>query len=376
MTKVIRLKNQIKNYEWGSQDLLPGFMGFENKKRLPYAELWMGTNKGAPSEACDKNIPLREICGDLPFLFKLLAVEKPLSIQAHPDKKQAEYGFRREEEAMLDLNAPIRNYRDSNHKPEILCALTPFILMAGFKKPEEIIESFDNLTLSIPQLREILSPLYQALKANLFQVFTRILYNLSGLELECITNFIGETRTEGETISSLQWELMKKFAVSNPREAAILSPLFLNLFTLQPGQAVFIPAGIMHCYISGFGVELMTNSDNVLRGGLTPKYIDIPELMSILKFEPYKPEIYTPDSLSDNRYYYRAPCSEFSLIRMRGGDAEFLERGHTVCIVTEGCLHIDEMTFKRGESFFIPKDTPGIFFSGDYTLFAAAAGTA
>jgi len=374
MTKVIRLQNQIKNYEWGSRELLPRFMGFENTKNLPYAELWMGTNKSAPSVVYNEETPLKEISGELPFLFKLLAVEKPLSIQAHPDKEQAQKGFKREEKAKLDLNAPTRNYKDANHKPEILCALTPFTLMAGFRKTEDINKSFDNLISMLPQLKEILSPLYQALKADLFQVFSRILYNLTDLELECITNLIKETQGPCDFITPLQLKLMKDFACSNPLDAAIISPLFLNLFTLQPGQAVFVPAGILHCYISGFGVELMANSDNVLRGGLTPKHIDIPELMSILKFNSYMPQIYTPDSASETCYYYKTPCSEFQLIRIRGGG--YTEKKPAICIVTEGCLDIDGTAFKQGESFFIPKDMQGIKFSGDYTLFAAAAGAA
>jgi len=381
MEKIYRLRNQVKNYEWGSTHLIPDFLDIENTKGIPYAELWMGTNKSAPSQAEINGslTDLKELSGDLPFLLKLLGVEKSLSIQAHPNKEQAEEGFMREEEANLGLNAPTRNYKDPNHKPEVLCALSEFTLMAAFRKPADIYSSLYEFIFVIPQLKEIINPLFNALNADLFQVFFRILYNYSALELEYITNLIMEIQIDktGNGISQQQWSLMKKFAQTNPGEAAVLSPLYLNIFNLKPGQAIYIPAGILHSYLSGIGVELMANSDNVLRGGLTPKFIDIPELMNILTFNPYLPQVTTPDS--SPWFYYQTPCDDFYLYYMRSEGHEQVfpgkgaKSGHAICIVTEGILYTQGMQFKKGESFFIPQGEQ-VNFKGNFSLFAAIAG--
>jgi mannose-6-phosphate isomerase len=380
MKRIYKLQNQIKHYEWGSYSLLPQFLGFENKSGRPHAEMWMGTNKGAPSKVYlsdqNKTADLCEISGELPFLFKLLAVETPLSIQVHPNKEQAEEGFREEEEAGLDLKSPARKYKDANHKPEILCAVSPFTMMAGFRKREEIQISLEAFVSTIPQLKEIISPLIYSIKADLLYVFFRILYSYSSIELEYITKLVNEVKITGSSnvIEERQWNLMKDFAARYPSDISILSPLYLNLFTLQAGQAVYIPACLLHCYVSGFGVELMANSDNVLRCGLTPKYIDVPELMNVVNFNPYMPQVYSPDS--SFRFFYKTPCKEFSLGFFRGdGDIKiFTEKGNIIGLVTDGELHTKELIFKKGESFFIYNNEEPIVFNGNYSLFTALAG--
>jgi mannose-6-phosphate isomerase len=380
MKKIYKLQNQIKHYEWGSHTLLPQFLGFENKSGRPHAEMWMGTNRGAPSKVYlsdqNKMVDLCEFSGELPFLFKLIAVETPLSIQVHPNKEQAEEGFREEEEAGLDLKSPARNYKDDNHKPEILCAISPFTLMAGFRKPEEIQISLEEFVSVIPQLKEIISPLIYSIKADLLYVFFRILYSYSGLELEYITNFVKEAKISGSAsvIDAQQWNLMKDLAARYPSDISILSPLYLNLFTLQSGQAVYIPACLLHCYVSGFGVELMANSDNVLRCGLTPKYIDIPELMNVVNFNSYIPQVFSSDASS--RFFYKTPCKEFSLGFFQGdGDIKiFTEKGNIIGLVTDGELHTKEYIFKKGESFFIHNNEEPLVFNGNYSLFTAVEG--
>jgi len=375
MRKVYKLYNQIKHYEWGSPYILPQFLGIENSGKIPYAEMWMGTNSGAPSKirtSDDRMEDLFKVSGDIPFLLKIIAVEKPLSIQAHPNKEQAVEGFKREEKLKLHLKSPSRNYKDPNHKPEILCALSPFTLMAGFRKPDEIYRLLEEFITVIPQLKEVFSPMFRALKTDMLEVFFRILFYFSRLELEYITKLINEVKiNDAGGITVQQWQLIKDFAVLYPNEIAILSPLYLNYFTLQLGQAVFIPAGILHSYISGFGVELMANSDNVLRCGLTPKYVDIPELMSILTFTSFMPPVVTPGSSS--WFCYQTPCDEFLLALMRADSGEefFHGKGPAVCVVTEGELLTDGLKFKKGESFFVPQDAQPLSFAGSYSLFAA-----
>ncbi|MDR1837736.1 MAG: mannose-6-phosphate isomerase, class I [Treponema sp.] len=381
MADIYKLRNQIKHYEWGSPHLIPEFLGLENGStnagaKIPYAEMWMGTHTGAPSQAeiGGKLVNLSELSGGLPFLFKLIAVEKPLSIQAHPNKEKAAEGFRQEEEAGLAIRAPTRNFKDTNHKPEMLCALSPFTLMAGFREFADIEKSLEDFLALLPQFKEIISPLFRALNTGSLAVFFRILFNLSKLEREYLSSMISE-KEAGDVMAPQQWNLIKYFAAQYPEDPAILSPLYLNLITLQAGQVVFIPDGILHAYISGFGIELMANSDNVLRGGLTPKYIDIPKLMSILNFFPFMPPVFSPDSTS--RFRYPVQCEDFSLSFLcSGGEKNIIENGPAICIVTEGEVLANGIKYKKGESFFISRSsgTEPVVLDGNYFLFAAAEG--
>jgi len=280
MKKIYRLFNQIKHYEWGCARFIPEFLGIKNKKKLPFAEMWMGTHKSAPSKVIKnfKKINLAEINGELPFLFKLLAAGKPLSLQVHPNKEQAAEGFEREERTGLSLDDPKRNYKDKNSKNEIICALTPFTLTAGS-----------------------------------------------------------------------------------------------NEITLQPLEALFIPCGTAHSYKRGFGIELMNNSDNVIRGGLTNKHIDMEEFSRITNKEPFLPQIITPDD-KQSVFNYRIPANDFSLTLIRGKGEKITVSINTpaICIVTEGRIKIDGSHFKKGESFFIPKKINNLILEGEFVLFAAS----
>jgi mannose-6-phosphate isomerase len=340
--------------------------------------MWMGTYGGAPSKAISDNISLnlRDIAGELPFLFKLLGVEKPLSVQAHPNKKKAQEGFTREEEAGLALNAPLRNYKDANHKPEILCAITPFTLMAGFRQPEEIHKSFEEFLAVLPQLKEIISPLLRALETGLLTVFFRNLFCFSNIGREYFSDLISEvkTKSENEALFSEQWKLMKYFAFQYPGDPAMLSPLYLNIITLQPWQAIYIPPGTLHAYISGFGAELMANSDNVLRCGLTPKHVNIPELMNVVNFEAFNAQVFIPGSSSI--YYYPSECNDFSLCVMRNEDDSKIlcDKASAICLVVEGELIASGMKIKRGESFFISGNTKSLSLTGNFSLLIASCG--
>jgi len=322
MKKIYKLSNQIKHYEWGSPSFIPRLLNIENDGNEPYAEMWMGTHKSAPSKVIDNGnaVNLEDIAGELPFLFKLIAVEKPLSIQVHPNKQQAMEGYERENKAGIPIDAPSRNYKDPNKKSEIICAVTPFTLMAGFKEPEMIIAS------------------------------------------------LGDFSPEQE-------KLIKNLESQYPNDGAIYAPLYFNIVTLEPFQAVYIPCGVPHSYISGFGIELMDSSDNVLRGGLTGKHVDIDELMKILKPDPFLPEVITPDS--NSRFYY--PCSgtigddfSLSLIRGRAQTLEINQTENAICVVTEGELNIDNMSFKKGESFFISGGESQLKLEGTFSLFTAS----
>ncbi|MCL2719751.1 MAG: mannose-6-phosphate isomerase, class I [Treponema sp.] len=374
MNKIYRLKNQVKHYDWGSKKMLPDFLNVQNTEDKPYAELWMGTHNEAPSQVYkdsdDKLVNLKEISGELPFLFKLLAVEKPLSIQAHPNKTQAEEGFKKEEKDGININAPKRNYKDSNHKPEIICAITPITLMGGFREPDEIIKSMELFV----SLDNHFTKLINELENKNISGFFRLLFNFSKTQIENICSFINNA-DENDTkdfISGEQWKLIKRFASIYPHDIAIFSPLYLNIITLQSGQAIFIPAGVLHAYLSGFGAELMTSSDNVLRGGLTPKHIDICELMNILVFEPFIPQIINPKT-NEISFNYSTPCKEFLLTSLKtNGETILPVNSPAICIVTEGELKAAGVLFNKGESFFIPKENDPVVLSGNFSLFAAS----
>jgi mannose-6-phosphate isomerase len=319
MTKIHRLQNQIKHYDWGSAKQIPALLGIKDSDpEKPYAEMWMGTHPSAPSYAPDSGVNLKEISGELPFLLKLIAVEKPLSIQVHPDKDQAAEGFKRENKAGIEIDSPLRNYKDQNAKNELICAITPFTLIAGFMEPKKIYDSLG-----------------------------------------------GDTMRE-------QWDIVRKLESLFPQDEGAFSPLFLNVIKLQPGQGLFIPAGTPHAYISGLGVELMTNSDNVIRGGLTNKHVDGGEFKKISKPIPFVPQIITP--CGDPLTCYPLPGENFSLYYIRGDKAVSFPRGaHVICIVTEGELKTENQTFKKGESFYVPrcgKDAP-LLLEGNFSLFAA-----
>jgi mannose-6-phosphate isomerase len=386
----------------------------------PYAELWMGTHPGAPSRVIlpHGEINLGDITADpLPFLFKLLAVEKPLSIQAHPNLAQAREGFERENREGLAQDAPNRNYRDPNHKPEILCALTPCAGMCGFRTPEEIRRLLAVFSVAPSPLREALTPLLRALEisdpAEALRGFFGELFALSPELRKTLTEFIlsaddlyphrplsllkqtclssnsdpqrgsqhanlnQETQLDAvlSPVAPLpEWQLMRQFARLYPCDPAIIAPLYLNVFHLEPGEAVFLKAGLLHAYIHGFAVELMANSDNVLRGGLTPKHIDIPELMKVLDFNPVKLQIMKPDP-EFCCFTYPAPCEEFSLTMIRGmgqsGPAVLDRNAPSICIVTKGEVSVGGIMLKRGESAFIPSGKEPLVLRGDFTIYAA-----
>jgi len=320
-------------------------------------------------------------------------VEKPLSIQAHPNKEQAQKGFERENKAGIPIDAHERNYKDANHKPEIICALSPFTLMAGFRDAGNIYLSLKAFAAQAPQIKDIITPLMRAFESDSIAIFYNVLIHITKSEREYLGSFIRENEIrETENLSSEQLRLIKKFAAEYPADAAILSPLYLNVITIQKGQAVYIPDGILHSYIHGFGIELMSSSDNVLRGGLTPKHIDIVELMKILKFSAYVPKVLSPGS---GAFCYTSPCNDFTLSFMNdnsgndygdgasssdGNDGSdttgakniFPKNSSYICLVTEGELTAAGVTFKKGESFYLSSGSEDIEISGNYSVFAAA----
>jgi mannose-6-phosphate isomerase len=397
------LKNPVKHYQWGSPKWIPGMLGVDNGGEEPWAELWMGTHPASPSMLCvqgtEKSLgqliaadPSRYLgknwaaAGTLPFLFKLLAASRPLSIQAHPGKEQARQGWLRENERGIPPDAPDRNYRDDNHKPEIICALSPFTALCGFRSPVEISSLLSQFFANAPfSLQSGLAPLWAALanvgEGALFALrgFLKNLFAIPPNLRKELTVYALSVPAPPEFHAEL-WTLIRSFAELYPEDPGILSPLYLNLLRLEPGEAIYLPAGILHAYVEGFGVELMANSDNVLRGGLSSKHVDVEELMKILYFHPFSPELLKPPVQSPAEgfsgiFTYPSPCKEFSLSVIEGLEGPFPLQGPAIIVVTRGSLRAaggsGGWELRQGQSAFITPDSR-LSFGGDYTLYAAS----
>jgi len=294
----------------------------------------------------------------LPYLFKVLAAAKPLSIQAHPGKHQAIEGFERENLSGIPLNAPNRSYKDVNHKPECLCAITQFWGLKGFRRIPEIISLINMI--GAKELKRELDILNSTQTPN--DVLMWFLYSLMTLDPErknqIITAAVAESEKRLGERRAFRWviDLYEDY----PEDIGVLSPLFLNIVCLDPGQAIYLTSGELHAYLDGTGIELMANSDNVLRGGLTPKYIDVPELMKVLKFEESDVSVLCPQHISDYERVYPCDAEEFLLSVVTTGkkEAVFSAQSAQILLCVEGSAKItfsnQSLFVKKGMSILVP----------------------
>lgn len=309
---VFKLSPQIQNYAWGDAGSIAALQG-RPAPELPEAEAWFGAHPsapaGTPAGPLDQVIGMDRVgvlgggvdnrFGGLPFMVKLLAAARPLSIQAHPSLEQAREGFAREEAAGIPLGAPERNYKDPNHKPEVLIALTEFKAMAGFRDPA--VTSAFMAYVGVPELEPVRAILADSSIPESERIRTVLegwmreddLGGLAAAVAESAAAFLEELAAAGPDVQQQAFpravDMLRNLVEIGrafPGDPGILPALLLNHVTLQPGDALHLPAGNLHAYLSGFGVEVMANSDNVLRGGLTPKHVDVDELLSILEFTP------------------------------------------------------------------------------------------
>lgn len=417
MKSFYRMRGTIQDYAWGHPRWIPEFMNIQRSPDHPAAELWLGAHPSAPSrialgdgewENLDSWIASRPNAavgertfrefGTLPFLFKLLAAKKALSIQAHPSKSRALEGFARENAAGIPRDAAHRNYRDDNHKPEIIMALSEFTAMIGFRPPLEIHRAFTLLvssSVSTPSasspsgiLESIFSPrVISALKHSdnhaLESFLSRLLF-LRGDPLESLLDALGGyLERGGEGLDPLQREWTGRLLQQFPGDAGALAPLFLNILRIEPGEALYQPAGVLHAYLEGFGVELMANSDNVLRGGLTPKNIDVDELLKVLEFRPFTPSVLRLDPPRPSRpgppAFFPTPAREFALGITHGPALLSRGRGPFIVLTIEGDTELSDGTrtlaLPRGAAAFIPFEAPDVHIRGPGRTAAAALGT-
>ncbi|MDE9539174.1 mannose-6-phosphate isomerase [Xenorhabdus bovienii] len=294
---MLKMTNQIQHYDWGSKTALTDIYGIKNPNNQPMAELWMGAHPKCSSQVTDpktgETIALNALIAQepekylgekvveqfqrLPFLFKVLCAAQPLSIQVHPDKSSAETGFDRENAAGIPLNSPQRNYKDDNHKPELVYALTPFKAMNAFRPLSDIAQLLGHVSAAHPDIQVFIQNPTESHLSFLFSQLLTMQGEQKRLAIAVLKSVLNNR--EGEP-----WDTIRKVTAFYPDDNSLFTPLLLNIVELKPGQAMFLYARTPHAYLEGVALEVMANSDNVLRAGLTSKHIDVAELMANLDF--------------------------------------------------------------------------------------------
>jgi mannose-6-phosphate isomerase len=397
------LENVLRPYAWGSPTAIADLLG-RPASGGPEAELWIGAHPGSPSVALTpaaggtgRHTPeahdggqlaldaliaedpehylgsasVAEFGPRLPFLLKVLAAETPLSLQVHPTMDQAREGYAREEAAGVDHAAADRNYKDAFHKPEMILALTPFAALCGFRPAADsraiflhLAACFDLAGLELPALvPQLLGDLAQPDEpAALRSAFERLI--AGGEDVSHATAMIVAALVSGAPMGTHVAELTTVVNLNHdyPGDPGVLISLLLNRISLAPGEAVYLPAGNVHAYLHGLGIEVMASSDNVLRGGLTPKFVDVPELLKTVAFEAVAVPMLAAETTMLGQELFRPPFREFQLQRIElapGAEpVPLAQSGAAVVIVTAGSVRLDspkgELRLERGASAFLP----------------------
>ena len=358
----VAITNTPRDYAWGSATAIPQLLGTP-ESGAPQAELWLGTHPGSPSHTPDGS--LADIT-TLPFLLKVLAAGSPLSLQAHPTIAQAVEGFARENALGIALDAANRNYRDELHKPEIIYALTPFRALCGFRPASETGAAIERLLGAVPGDAALSSWLDRlGSDDDIRPVFDWLLSRGPGVD-ELLTALVSAAaHVDGE-----HYTLVAELAAAYPGDPGIAISLMLNLALLEPGEVLFLPAGNIHAYVEGLGIELMAASDNVLRGGLTPKHVDVPELLSVLDFTPL-PVPYLAPTVTGGVESFR-PLPDFQLLHETGSAVLELP-AEAIAICTAGSFTLGAHALARGESVYIADESP-LAITGSGDLFIATRG--
>ncbi len=388
---LFKLDNVIQNYAWGSKESISHLFGIDNSAHQPQAEIWMGAHPNGCSRVAETGELLSDVVsqdkesmfgdytvmrfGELPYLFKVLAADSPLSIQVHPTKQKAEAGYLRENEQGIDLHAPNRNYKDANHKPELVYALTFYKAMNGFRPIEQILSLFRQL--GIKSLEAELSALEDHPNKDGLKAFFCAIMSLDE-ERKAAALADLDVALERGPKTALAREVLDyvtEFKRHYPQDIGLLSPLFLNTVELAPGEAMFLHAETPHAYVQGTALEIMANSDNVLRAGLTPKHIDVAELIDNTSFHSTHPdEIKLAPICKEGKLSYPIPVDDFGFDILSSGEQtqqQYL-RGAEILFCVEGQVTVTvagkSLLLKPGESVFITSDSKVYQYQGKGTL--------
>jgi mannose-6-phosphate isomerase len=392
---MLLLENTIRDYAWGEDDGIAAIVGSDPTGR-PEAELWIGTHPGAPSYVVDDpdGRTLAEVIASdpsrwlgeelaeqghtaLPFLLKVLAIGRPLSLQAHPSSEQARDGFAREGSAGVPIDAAERNYKDDGPKPEALVALTPTWALCGFRAPIEAANLLAGL--AVPAFDPLVEALASGGEDGLGTVLGWLLRLDGGARSEVAEAIaVAVSKVHGADLGDPRtW--VQRLVRAFPGDPTAVAPLLLNVVRLDSGEAVHLPAGNLHAYLSGAGIEIMAASDNVLRGGLTPKHIDVDELLAVLRFEPGVPAAPTRRE-ADGLVTFDAGEEAFSLAvaTPQDGPVELVPAAPTIGLATDGPITLTgsdgSLVLDHGRAAYLPPSTGAVSISGPGRLWWATTG--
>jgi mannose-6-phosphate isomerase len=388
------LEGRIRHYDWGSRHVLARLQGRPTPTSRPEAELWFGGHEAAPSrvrtgeawlplpdwieQAPERRLGVQAVARfgpRLPFLVKLLAIERPLSLQVHPDADQAARGFEREEARGIPRDARERVYRDPFAKPELVCALTRFSALVGPGRPEELAERLVALGLAnrVPGAAELRARPGDGTLAALW----RSLLELDPDRRRSLVEAAARTAEEQGDDPRARW--VGHLARAHPEDAGVLAPWLLDVVTLAPGQALYLPPGVLHVYLAGFGLEVMAPSDNVVRAGLTGKHRDVDELMRVARFGGQRSLAVRPKTVSPWEVQFTTPACEFELRQLRVAPGSSHEppsaAGVAVLLNVEGAVSVtapgsgDELRVSQGRAAVVPADAPALDLRGEGRLF-------
>ena len=371
MQKAYKLQGKHRHYDWGGNTFLPNLMGVENVNHLPYAEYWMGahalaastiqTTEGEkdlaaliienPAKWLGKEVATKFEA--LPYLYKILDVRDMLSIQVHPSKENAVIGFKAEDAKGIAIDAAHRNYKDQNHKPEVMVALSDFWLLHGFLAPALLEKRLNSYTYLKPLMNEFKGGNYK----NLYAYFMQLPMEATDAILKPLLEEAAKAVAKGTvTKNDPHWWAHKYYADGIPSkniDKGIFSIYILNIVNIPKYKGIFQGAGILHAYLEGQNIELMANSDNVLRGGLTPKHVDVKELIQHVNFVPTSPFILKGDKLTDHEINYACPVPDFGLTKIalnKGEVYTISSYSLELLLVMDGEIIVENIAYKAGDT--------------------------
>jgi len=393
MQKAYKLQGKHRHYDWGGTQFIPKLMGVENPNSEPYAEYWMGAHPAAVAEiktehgfvSLDKMLAdhgaillgekTQASFGTLPYLYKVLDVSNMLSIQAHPNKQNAILGYEKEEAAGIDLNATARNYKDKNHKPEVMVALSDFWLLHGFLAPELLAARLKDFS--------YFNSLQVHFNRHDFEGLYRYFMQLSSADADFILkplmlDAVSSVKSGSIDKSHPHWWANKYYDGQIPDkniDKGIFSIYILNIVQVAKYEGVFQGAGLLHAYLEGQNIELMANSDNVLRGGLTTKHVDVNELIQQVNFIPTYPNVLKGEALNEYETTYPCPVPDFGLTKItlaKGKSYTINSSGLEMVLLTHGEIQLDKLVLNAGEVAMLPAgQTVVLTANSDSVLFKA-----
>lgn len=413
-----KLRNQIRDYAWGCTTSIPTALGIDETGH-PQAEMWMGAHPLAPSQLIDdtdvsaSHVALDELIVQnpeatlgpdladtryLPFLMKLLAAQRPLSLQVHPTREQAQTGFQLEHSAGVPLDAAHRRYKDPHHKPEMIIALEPFHALCGFRPVEQINRIIDGLTVDgVDSLKTILTQSRSdahGIRHAVEHILTTNPIHTDALASACVerSGVAGNTPKSSSPIEQADW-CVQFLHNHYPQDPGVVVGLLLNYVNLAPGEALHLPAGNVHAYLQGFGIEVMASSDNVLRGGLTSKHVDVAELLKVVDFRPL-PIPHVEPTVEGCATWWRPNVKEFALTRIDLADSshhvsytlDVLGPKIALCLSGSGRVHAagrngqefygdNEIQMDRGTSLFMAHSDGPVTFTGNMSVWCVSVPT-